>query len=55
MESSIATKIGRVLVVGGMSEVWGDAISANGAYALHIPQVVAFYLGLVLLRGGIEA
>lgn len=35
--------------VGGMSEVWGDAIGPEAAYLLHGSQVVMFYLGLVLL------
>jgi hypothetical protein len=35
--------------VGGMSEVWGDAIGPEAAYLLHGSQVVMFYLGLGLV------
>lgn len=33
----------------GLSEVWGGAIDENGAFLLHIPQVVGFYVGLALM------
>ncbi|MEP2989763.1 MAG: hypothetical protein ABJN65_01030 [Parasphingorhabdus sp.] len=35
--------------VGGMEAVWGEAIKPSGAYALHIPQALFFYVGLALL------
>jgi len=35
--------------VGGIEAVWGEEIDASGAYSLHIPQVLIFYLGLILL------
>ena len=41
--------------VGGMEEVWGGSVGPAGAYALHGPQVVMFYLGLALLRSGTRA
>ncbi len=34
---------------GGLAEIWGGAIDENGAYYLHIPQVVFFYLGWMLM------
>jgi len=37
---------------GGIEEVWGESLGPGGAYALHGPQVVMFYLGLALLRSG---
>jgi len=33
----------------GLAEVWGGAIDENGAYFLHGPQLVGFYIGLVLM------
>lgn len=38
--------------VGGMSEVWGDAIGPEAAYLLHGSQVLIFYLGLGLIWFG---
>ena len=35
--------------VGGMSDVWGDAIGPESAFALHGTQVALFYSGLALL------
>lgn len=34
---------------GGIEMVWGDKIQANGAFLLHGPQTVMFYLGIVVL------
>ena len=35
--------------VGGLGEVWGDAIGPESAYALHGSQIALFYSGLALL------
>jgi hypothetical protein len=34
---------------GGLAEVWGGEISNETAYALHGTQVIAFYLGLLIM------
>ena len=34
---------------GGLTEIWGGAIDENGAYDLHGPQVVGFYVGWLLM------
>lgn len=34
---------------GGIEDVWGDKVTSNGAYTLHIPQVLLFYSGLVTM------
>ncbi|MCF6433732.1 hypothetical protein [Leisingera sp. MMG026] len=34
---------------GGISEVWGDSISPNGAYMIHVPQITLFFSGLAVL------
>lgn len=34
---------------GGLTEIWGGAIDENGAYYLHGPQVVGFYVGWLLM------
>lgn len=34
---------------GGLAEIWGGAIDEKGAYYLHGPQVVGFYLGWILM------
>jgi len=39
---------------GGIAEVWGDRINPNGAYMLHGPQVLLFYLGLAILFFSIQ-
>lgn len=39
---------------GGISDVWGDAISPNGAYSIHVPQIFLFYSGLLVLYIGLR-
>lgn len=34
---------------GGLSDIWGGAINARGAYMLHVPQVALFFIGMALL------
>ncbi len=34
---------------GGLAEIWGGAIDENGAYYLHGPQVVGFYIGWIMM------
>ncbi len=41
--------------VGGMEAVWGEAIQASGAYALHVPQASLFFIGLALLWGELKS
>ncbi len=37
---------------GGLAEIWGGTIDENGAYYLHVPQVVLFFLGWMLMYPG---
>lgn len=39
---------------GGISDVWGDSISPNGAYMIHVPQISLFLSGLLFLFSGLR-